>query len=114
MDDRSPLIKKALEYKSNTGPKARKWSDEEIDVFVWWLSGNLDQAQAAHALGIKGVHVATFASRALQQGIARKRLGVVWIPEGKGNSRKGHPFMRGHPDSALAGTREGALKDKLP
>lgn len=76
----NPLVAKALAYKSKTGPKARIWTEDEIDVFIWWISGDLDQAQAAHALGIKGVHVANFASRAIRQGIGSGRLGIRWTP----------------------------------
>lgn len=78
---RNPLITKALAHKSKTGPVPRVWTEDEIDVFVWWLYGELDQAQAAKALEIKGVHVAPFAARAIKQGIESGRIGVRWIPK---------------------------------
>lgn len=76
----NPLMARAYEHKSRTGPKAREWNDDEVDVFIHWIEGLIDQAQAAHGLGIKGVHVAPNAARALKQAKERGRISIVWEP----------------------------------
>lgn len=73
-----PLVRKALKFKVRPGSTGRVYSEDEVNLFVWWFCGELESSQVAHAYGCKPGHVINHAGRALKQGIADKRLGIVW------------------------------------
>jgi len=92
MTKQNYLLAKALSYKPKRRTSTHKFIQEEIELYISWLKGDVEMAAVAYALDIKKQKTSIIplrATQALKQAFDEHKIEVIWLPKKSDKERMG-------------------------